>query len=101
MTLFLAFASADWAIAATLRRLFGPAALAREPLLPKTSWILRFAPATRAVAAALALGASLDLGPNTPRQEAVPQRHSWTFLDEKGLIRFISKQVQNGRKFRN
>lgn len=27
----------------------------------------------------------LGLGPNTPRHEGVPQRHSWTFFWEKGL----------------
>lgn len=84
VTVFFACERAERAMSATLRLLCGEDDPPRDPLLLNTSCILRLAPATSEVAVDLALGWSLDLGPKTPRHEAVPHRHSWTFLAEKG-----------------
>lgn len=61
-----------------------------EPEPPNISLSFRLAPARMLVLGPWALRgfvrSSFVLGPRMPRQLGVPQRHSWTFLREKGLI---------------
>ena len=54
------------------------------------SFLLVLMPVVSGFSASLSsfgLDFSVGLGPRTPRQDAEPQRHSWMFLEEKGLDR--------------
>lgn len=86
-----AFAVASCALAfgfpASTLRFLGELAVLSEPARaePRKLCSLRLVPAMKADAIDLSSTGFFGFGPRTPRQDSVPQRHSWMFFWENGL----------------
>ena len=59
----------------------------------RACWSLRLVPDAEGEVRGLRasfISRSLGRGPRTPRQDGVPQRQTWMFFVEKGLVRKVS-----------